>query len=171
MQTYVSRMRSLASGCAPAGSVKAYLSEIVANVVNGRTRLPDFTGDDLLHYEDDQVSIWQVRFHPDVLVPPHDHQMNVYIGVYDGAEQNYFYRRDADGLQLVKSKVVDAGEVISIGPQGIHAVQAHGGRPSLALHVYLGPLTKVDRSLFDWETGEPTPFTDAAYARLVRNAA
>ena len=69
------------------------------------------------------------------------------------------YRRDAGVLSMAKSKTVESGQVFSLGADGIHAVTADGNEPSLALHVYLGPLMQVERSLFDWETGEEVEFT------------
>jgi len=94
--------------------------------------------------------------------------MNAYIGVYEGCEHNHFYRRERDALKHVKSKVVAAGEVLSIGPDGIHTVQSYGGEPCQALHVYLGALSTVERSLFDWDTGEAIAYTIPAYDRLKR---
>ena len=84
------------------------------------------------------------------------------------AEDNHFYRQEQNTLKHVKSKVVAAGEALSIGPDGIHTVQAHGGQPCLSLHVYLGALSIVERSLFDWDTGEAIAYTIPAYDRLKR---
>ena len=41
-------------------------------------------------------------------------------------------------------------------------------RVSYAIHVYLAPLSTIERSLFDWDTGSALPFTDDNYARLER---
>ncbi len=168
LETYINTMRELAEGPSPARDVKAYLQDTVSQVASGAIVLPGFDEDETQMFENEHVSIWHVRFHPDVLVPPHDHQMNAYVGVYDGSEHNHFYRREQDTLKHVKSKVVAAGEVLSIGPDGIHTVQSYGGEPCQALHVYLGALSTVKRSLFDWDTGEAMAYSIPAYGRLKR---
>ena len=58
-----------------------------------------------------------------------------------------------------KIKDVYAGDMLSLGPEAVHAVTAGTAEPSLALHVYLGPLMQIERSLFNWRTGEAIPFT------------
>ena len=168
LEIYVNKMRELAEGPSPALEVKAYLRDTVGAIVSGDIVLPNFDEDEVMMYENDHVSIWHLRFHPNVLVPPHDHQMNAYIGVYDGAEHNHFYRQEQNTLHYVKSKVVAAGDVLSIGPDGIHTVQAHGDQPCQSLHVYLGAVSIVERSLFDWDTGEAIAYTIPAYDRLKR---
>ena len=42
-----------------------------------------------------------------------------------------------------------------------------GDTDSCAIHVYLGKLTTVDRSLFDTKTGEEMHFSDNNYNRLI----
>ncbi len=130
--------------------------------------VPDYADDDVVLHEDEKVSIWHCRFQPGVLVPPHDHQTHATIGVYRGAEINRFYARESGRLVLKSTRRLAAGEVLSIGPDGIHTVQAQGMHPSCAIHVYLAALTTIERSLFDWETGTPCPFTDARYQRMLR---
>ena len=125
--------------------------------------MPEFDNDDEILFEDESVSIWFVRFAPGLHVPPHDHQTTATIGVYEGAEDNHFYLREADGLVHTSTRRVGPGDVIALKPDGIHSVEAADGRPSCGIHVYLAELTKIERSLFHWETGEAVPFTDENY--------
>ena len=127
--------------------------------------------DELLLHEDDTVSIWTCRFHPSQVVPPHEHKMDVHIGVFRGTEKNILFKRKEGALEPSKSKAVKAGQVFSMGADGIHAVTADGDEPSLALHVYLGPLMQVERSLYDWTTGEPVEFTMENFHAMTRDAA
>ena len=60
------------------------------------------------------------------------------------------------------------GDVISLKPDGIHSVEAADGKPSRGIHVYLAKLTQIERSLFDWDSGEPRPFTDDNYYAMKR---
>ena len=114
------------------------------------------------------MSIWFVRFVPGQHVPPHDHQTTATIGVYQGAEDNHFYLREAGRLVHKTSKRVSPGEVIALKADGIHSVEAADGAPSLAIHVYLAKLTTIERSLFDWDSGAASPFTDENFERMKR---
>ena len=133
--------------------------------------MPAFDNDDEVIYEDDTVSIWFVRFVPGLHVPPHDHQTTATIGVYEGAEDNHFYLREPDRLVHKSTRRVGPGDVIALKPDGIHSVEAANGKQSCGIHVYLAKLTTIERSLFDWETGEPCPFTDDNYDHMKRETA
>ena len=127
-----------------------------------------FSGEEEVLFEDDSISIWYCGFDPCKHVPPHDHQTSATIGVYSGTERNHFYVVGEDGLEYKSTREVAPGEVIALGPHAIHSVETAGDEFSYAIHVYLGPLTKIDRSLFDWNSGAALPFDDANYARLER---
>jgi predicted metal-dependent enzyme (double-stranded beta helix superfamily) len=114
------------------------------------------------------VSIWYCGFDPRKHVPPHDHQTTATIGVYAGKENNHFYTVGEDGLEHRSTRVVEPGEVIAIGPEAIHSVETADQEFSYAIHVYLGPLTTIERSLFEWDSGRALPFNDENYARLER---
>ncbi|MEM9418257.1 MAG: hypothetical protein AAGA25_04260 [Planctomycetota bacterium] len=131
--------------------------------------IPPREQDEVHLFEDGTVSIWNCRFQPNVVIPPHEHKMPVWIGVISGAEQNIFYRRDDDGLHEIGTRTIQPGEVVAISEDAIHAVTAEGDEPSDALHVYLGPLTQVERDLFDGVSGEVVPFTEENFERLKRN--
>ena len=92
-----------------------------------------------------------------------------FTGVYEGSEENRLYRAEEAGLTQVATKILAPGDVLSLGPNGIHAVQALGGKPSEAIHLYLGKLTTVKRFLFDWDTGKQMPFTDEGFDKLLKH--
>ena len=162
----IEELCAAALSTAPTAAVRNLLAAAVADPGRLARDLPVFDEDDVILFEDETVSIWHCRFPPGTLVPPHDHRVSVIIGVYQGAEENGFYRRADGELKLIKTKEVGPGEVLSIGPRGIHTVCAKGGQPSCAIHVYLGALTKIERNLYDWQSGDPMPFTDENYDKL-----
>jgi predicted metal-dependent enzyme (double-stranded beta helix superfamily) len=125
--------------------------------------------DEIMLFEDDTVSVWICRFDPYTVVPPHEHKMNAFIGVFKGREKNHFFKNDANGLKYQSTQIIDAGQMTSIGTDGLHAVVAEGEEDCYSLHVYTGPLSKVKRSLFDWNTGEAIEFTDENFRRLKRS--
>ena len=156
---FVAAARKAAVDREPTKAVRQVLLDTLVNPDPVADAIAAQEEDELLLHEDETVSIWTCRFVPDRVVPPHEHKMDVHIGVFRGAEDNILYRRVDGELIRAKSKTVEAGDVFSLGADGIHAVTASGTEPSLALHVYLGPLMQVERSLFDWETGAKVAFT------------
>ena len=94
-------------------------------------------------------------------VAPHDHRMWAVIGVYQGLEHNeLFTRAEGGGLQTVERFTVAAGEVRTLDPSTIHAVQARGDRYLGAIHVYGGDLFGTPRST--WAGGIECPLDESA---------
>ena len=166
--SFVANLRAAAADPYPARAINAMMKEAVANPAAVAAQVPEYEGEELVLLETDELSAYCARFFAGQLVPPHNHKMPAFIGVYEGTEVNQLFRHDASGLTLVTEKHVGPGETLSIGGEGIHGVYAKGGRDSLALHVYLGSLKTVSRSLFDPETGREIPFTDENYQALLR---
>ncbi|MEP1207785.1 MAG: hypothetical protein ABJM29_12830 [Rhizobiaceae bacterium] len=164
----VSQLKSAVEAESPGARVKSILQEEMRDPDRVRAGMPDFEEDDVILFEDDEISIWFCRFMPGKNVPPHDHQMMATIGVYSGAESNRFFENDPQGTIRESSEVVvSAGEVLQIGPSAIHAVSCASAEPCCGIHVYLGRLTKVERSLFDVPNGQRLKFTDENYQQLI----
>lgn len=132
--------------------------------------VPNMAQDEVNLFEDDTVSIWHERFLHTEELPLHDHQLPAIIGVYHGAERNRLFRKGSARLTQGGELILRAGQTHVFGPDDVHAVQALDGAPSLGLHIYLGPLTKVERSLFDWESGASVPMNDDAFLAMKRAA-
>ena len=164
----VTDLRKAALADNPRAAVKALLRSAVEDPERIRARMPEFEDNDVILHEDETVSIWHCRFMPGQTVPAHDHQMLATIAVYSGAERNDFYEVDPDtgGIRKSSDVVLEAGNVLQIGPNAIHAVGCASEEPCLGIHVYLGALSTVERSLFDTSTGEEMTFSDDNYHRL-----
>lgn len=156
---FVEAARAAARESESTTAVRALLEKTLDDPAAIAEAIPDQAEDEIMLFEDETVSIWSCRFQPFVVMPPHEHKMTVHVGVFQGGEKNILFRRERESLKHVSTKVVRPGEVLSIGPDGIHAVTAEGDRPSHALHVYLGPLMQVERALFDWQSGAEVDFT------------
>ncbi len=163
---FVEKARAAAATASPTKAVRALLEEIISDPALQAQGLPDQDEDEIHLFEDETVSIWSCRFSPEVAMPPHEHLMDVHIGVVTGAEKNIFFREEAGQLKHVSSKIVQTGEVLSLGRDAIHGVTADGEIPSHALHVYIGPLMQIERRLFEWDSGQSVPFTMENFERL-----
>jgi len=171
IEEFVEAARQAAVNPEPTKAVRQVLLDALADPEPVANAIAAQEEDEILLHEDETVSIWTCRFLPDRVVPPHEHKMDVHIGVFRGTEKNIMYRRDAGVLIKAKSKTVESGQIFSLGADGIHAATAHGGEPSLALHVYLGPLMQVERSLFDWRTGDAVEFTMDNFHNMTKTTA
>ena len=166
---FVRSARSAAAAARPVTAVKTLMSQVFADPKAIARAAGSFIGPDECLYEDDGVSIYSVRFAPHELVPPHNHRIHAFLGVYEGTEVNLLYRQAESGqLELAKRRVLNPGDTMSIGGDGIHAVHTEDAMPSLGFHIYLGRLSTVSRDLFDAETGRSMPFTDKNYQLLLR---
>ena len=105
---------------------------------------------------------------PNVVFAPHEHGMGVHIAVYRGTEVEVLYKRAPGKLRYGGNTLVKAGEVVRLGPEAIHAITSDGSEQSIALHVYEGPLTQIERSLFDWTTGEAVEFSMENFYAMAR---
>ena len=166
---FVQSARSAAADTRPVLAVKTLMSQTFADPQGIAKAAGSFIPADECLYEDDEVSVYWVRFAPHELVPPHNHRMHAFLGIYEGTEVNLLYRQAESGqLELAKRRVLNPGDTMSMGGDGIHAVHTEDAMPSLGLHIYLGRLSTDSRELFDSETGQSMPFTDANYQMLVR---
>ena len=169
---FVRSARCAAADARPVAAVKTLMSRTFADPQAIAREVGSFIAAFECLYEDDEVSVYTVRFAPHELVPPHNHRMPAFLGVYEGTEINLLYRQVASGqLELAKRRVLNPGDTMTIGGDGIHAVHTGNKMPSLGLHIYLGRLSTVSRELFDTETDRSMPFTDENYQMLVRASA
>lgn len=91
---------------------------------------------------------------PNLRSPAHDHRMWAVIGIYEGQENNVFYRRTGAGIEEVNRREVRAGEAILLAPGVIHAIANPRGSQTLGLHVYGGDLVSAKRSMWRPGSGE-----------------
>lgn len=168
VETFVQDMREIATREDAPKALRAYIDTLMQDPRAVAAAFPpDLTGDQIL-FEDASVSVWRTSFDPGVSVPAHDHQMSAVLCVYQGCERNDFFEADpSGGLRRSGQVVLEAGDVLSVGPRAIHSVTCISDQPALGLHVYLGQLTTVERSLFDIDRGTAMPFDDANYQALM----
>ena len=165
----ITDLRDAAGKADAEAAVKAILADFVSDPAAAKAALADDTEDDVILFEDERISIWFCRFQPGATVPPHNHCMSATIGVFQGVERNDLYRRDDAAMpELAESTPIAAGEVVQIAADAVHGVTCISDVPSEAIHVYLGALTRTDRSLFDLDAGVELPFTDENYHRLTK---
>ena len=103
------------------------------------------------------LTVLNVTLRPGILSIPHEHRMWAVIGIYEGQENNTFYRRSEGGLEPVNTREVTAGEAILLGPDIVHAIENPLPTQTLGLHVYGGDLFAEPRSMWS-PAGEEHPY-------------
>ncbi|MEM7069824.1 MAG: hypothetical protein AAF478_13180 [Pseudomonadota bacterium] len=152
----------------PDKAVRTYLEECVSDPDPIIAVTPSEGDNEILLHEDEALSIWWCKFDPHVLMPPHEHKLTVHIAAYKGGEKNILFKRENGMLTHDKTHVVEAGEVFTMYDDELHAVTGNGNEPSYSLHVYMGPLTTLQRDLFDWKTGDPVEFSMENFNNMKR---
>ena len=105
-------------------------------------------GDLLIHRAAD-LTILKAAVPPKFKSPPHNHLMWAVIGVYDGQENNHFYRRSGEGLEASGRKQVHQSDVLVLGQEVIHAIENPLDRTLFAIHVYGGDLPAAPRRMWN----------------------
>jgi predicted metal-dependent enzyme (double-stranded beta helix superfamily) len=100
---------------------------------------------------------------PGARTPIHDHTVWGMVGVMRGAENCYEYDppRPGSAMRPRARHRLDMGKVDRVSPSigDIHVVEnALADRPSLSIHVYGGDIGRIERHVFDAESGEAKPF-------------
>ncbi|MGR3709159.1 MAG: hypothetical protein ACU0A9_06925 [Alterinioella nitratireducens] len=166
--TLVSDIRQAAKAPDAEAAIREVLTAVVADPAPLIAATPEDGEDEILYFEDETLSIWRCRFHPHEAIPAHEHKLKVLIAGYAGGETSALYRRGPGGLEHIETVTARAGDVITLDRDAIHTVTTEGGAPSLAIHVYLGPLTALQRDLFDPETGAAVAFTMESFEAMKR---
>lgn len=153
------------------GAIRTVLDRAAAT----RATIPDALGAPArgsltaLHHASD-LTVLNVVWTPGMVIEPHDHDMVASIVVYEGGEDNAFFRPRGDGtVEPTGGRHLDAGDVAVMGDRIVHRVRAHPDRYTGAIHVYAGDFFNRDRRTWDEETGQPK-LDDRTPAQLFEEA-
>jgi len=113
---------------------------------------------DLTLFRSSELFVLNAAVYPHFKSPPHDHGMWAVIGIYEGQENNTFYRRSDEGLEEINRREISAGEAVLLGPEVIHAIENPLDSSTLGLHVYGGDIFAATRSMWHPRTGEEFPY-------------
>ena len=109
-------------------------------------------------YSSPEITILNLVWRPMMTVMPHDHRMWAVIGIYNGREDNIFWRRikdDPEGrIEAAGAKNLATGDVSPLGKDVVHSVTNPIRKNSGAIHVYGGDFFAAERS--EWEAEQLT---------------
>lgn len=126
-------------------------------------------GEHVVHQAPD-LTVMVLDTLPGVVQPAHDHAMNAFIGVFEGCEEQRFWARTSAGVEATTGRLLEAGEMVALGERAIHAISSPVGEAARAVHVYLGDIYDVERSVFEPDTMAEHPMTSERYDEFCRPA-
>jgi predicted metal-dependent enzyme (double-stranded beta helix superfamily) len=109
-------------------------------------------------YNDDDLTVMHFVWPPSVDLFPHEHKMWSTVGIYGGIEDNTYYRRTGDSIEVSGHRRGEVGDVLLLGADAIHSVQNPTRQWTAALHVYGSDFFAHPRLQWDPKTGEAKPF-------------
>lgn len=112
---------------------------------------------EVLH-NDETFTVLHFVWPPTLELFPHEHKMWSTVGIYGGVEENTYYRRVGDTVQISGHKRGEPGDVLLMGVDGIHSVENPTRQWTAALHVYGGDFFAHPRLQWDRATGASKPF-------------
>ncbi len=126
-----------------------------------------------LHAASDLV-ILNVIWPLGMTVMPHNHNMWSIVAVYDGREDNIFWRRMGNTpggrIEAAGAEALSTGECAILGPALIHSVTNPSARFSGAIRVYGGDFFNAARSEWDPDTLLEGPYSAEKTMRLFEEA-
>ena len=118
-------------------------------------------GAQVLHHAPD-LTVLNIAWYPGQITLPHNHLLGAVIGMYDGREDNIFWRKVPEAaryqIEAAGGKALGTGDVAILGRDIIHSVINPLGRISRAIHVYDGNFFSSERSMWDAETLIEEPY-------------
>ncbi|MCU1352147.1 MAG: hypothetical protein JWM05_1356 [Acidimicrobiales bacterium] len=165
---FVAQCRAALAETQPALAVKELVDRAVSDPGAIDAAIGPATAGGLrcLHQSAD-LTVMQLVWPPRVSLFPHDHRMWAANGIYRGAEDNVFFRRDGATIDRVGAKRLDAGDVGLLGADVIHMVTNPHGTYTAAIHVYGGDFFGVPRSQWDADTLVEEPFAVDSVRRVL----
>lgn len=165
LSEFVARCRKSSLGANPVKSLRSELDRAIAQSPLLLDAFAARAEPETCLFESDDLTIFDVRVDPGIRYPAHNHGMAVLIGVYDGCEVNTIYRVGQGATAPIVAGEIQIRTGVSrvLAEDVVHSVASIGAEPSRALHIYLGNLNKVDRTVWSPTTGEAHPFSEDRY--------
>lgn len=157
------------------------LGEVVARAVSDPVALTRAFGEPRRAavqrlYVGPDLTVLHFTWPPEIAFKPHDHRTWGLIGVYEGGEDNIFWRRlpAADGgpsrIEAASAKALRRGDVAFLGEDVVHSVINPLPRFACAIQIYGGDFYAIERSEWDPEALRERPYDMAEAQAQFRRA-
>ncbi|MCZ6873576.1 MAG: hypothetical protein O7G88_08615 [bacterium] len=173
LDTFIAQCQEALRESNPATVVEALVQEAIADAVGLRAAFAPTANaksiGDAAIFRSNTLTVLDVSNGPGLKTPAHNHCMWAVIGVYDGEEQNVFYKEGSDGLDRVGGRLLGTGDVALLDAHTIHAISNPLDRKSYAIHVYGGDIVaREGRSIWNPHTQACEPYDINRLSEYVR---
>jgi predicted metal-dependent enzyme (double-stranded beta helix superfamily) len=160
LDRFIEECRAALGESAPEAVIREMLERTVAapGELIATLGAPTEGGIATLHHSP-ELTVLHVVWAPGMAIYPHDHRMWAVIGLYQGREDNVFYRRAPEGLLEAGGRRLEERSAALLGKSLIHSVSNPGRRLTGAIHIYGGDFFGTPRSEWDPETREERPYS------------
>jgi predicted metal-dependent enzyme (double-stranded beta helix superfamily) len=109
---------------------------------------------------DRSLSLFSLVVPPGAMTPVHDHLAWGLVGIYQGNQDEEFYRPGNGRLELLRRRPLGPGDFYTLLPprDDIHRVRTTSQETSVSIHLLANDTGCVWRHTYDEQTGEPSPF-------------
>ena len=145
---FIEECRAVLGESEPRLAIRDVLERTVCRGSELEAALPPRRGELKPLYRSPELTVLNVVWAPGMALYPHDHRMWAAIGIFRGREDNTFFRRAGDDIARSGSKELDAGDVLLLGDDVVHAVENPLAECTAAIHVYGGDF--FDREMSQW---------------------
>ncbi len=114
----------------------------------------------LFRAADRSLSLFSLVVPPGAMTPVHDHLAWGLVGLYEGNQDEEFYRPGGGRLELVRRRPLEVGDFYALLPpqDDVHRVRTTSAQTSVSIHLLANDTGCTWRHTFDEETGEAHPF-------------
>ena len=146
-------------------AVRQVLERAVAtpNAVTAALGETNTAGLNVLH-RSATLTIFAATWTPQMNLMPHNHLMWANIGIYEGREDNIYWKQTPDGIKAYGADALFVKDAISLPEDTVHSVTNPLLQYTGGIHIYGGDFFDTPRSLWDPETLEEQP-SDGAIIR------
>jgi len=125
-------------------------------------------------YHAPDLTILHLIWAPNMTLMPHDHGMWALIGLYEGREDNIFWRSNKEEsgnrVEAAGARTILPGECLPLGQNIVHSVTNPISRFTEAIHIYGGDFFNTPRSEWDPETLTQRAMDPNNLARMFEDA-
>ncbi len=114
----------------------------------------------LFRAADRSLSLFSLVVPPDAMTPVHDHLAWGLVGLYEGNQDEEFYRPGDGQLTLLRRRPLEVGDYYTLLPprDDVHRVRTTSAQTSVSIHLLANDTGCVWRHTYDERTGEASPF-------------
>jgi len=168
VETFLAAAHQALASASPERAMRTLLDATVAALCTRSSRWLEHDDDEMLLLSSPALTVYHIALSPRIHYPPHEHRVPAIIGLYQGTETSFSYRRDGKALIQTERHDHAAPCVAALRADVIHSVVNMGDVRSAAIHVYFGDLTAVERSIWDLDLREERRFDNRFYLEQSR---